>query len=111
MRKLLFKKSEAKSFDAHSDLKVTDYEFGFDSYNACVIELDGTHGPVKNNVSDESLYIIDGEITVDIEGEIITGGKGDIVVMPAGKWRVETGKATALAICNPPYKFEDEEFK
>lgn len=111
MRKILFKRSEAKVFDAHSQLRITDYDFGVDAFNACIIELNGQHGPVRNNVSDETLYIIDGEITVDIEGEIVTGGKGDIILMPAGKWRVETGKATAFSICNPPYKFEDEEFK
>lgn len=111
MSKYHFKDKDEERFDVHEAMKGISCAYESKTYNLCTIILDGKHGPVRNKTITETFYILEGEIAFNIGDEHFTATKGDVVTCPNMVWRELNGKGTFLAICNPPYFEEDQEFK
>lgn len=63
--------------------------------------------------SEELYFILDGEGTMEIDGESKSIGPGDAILIPAGQWHQITAgveKLTFLCCCAPPYSHEDTFF-
>lgn len=91
---------------------LTAYEYGqiIDGKTSfAVVDIDGTHGPVRMNGIDEVLYIIEGRLTISQDGQDYDVCQGDLFHLKAGAWRTEKGKARVLAVCTPPFDPAREE--
>ena len=66
-----------------------------------------------HKLSEEFYFLLEGEGTMEIDGEIREVGPGDAVLIPAGKWH-EIRARTALRFlccCAPPYSHDDTYFE
>ena len=93
--------------------------------------LDKTNAPVQNQslaeavvpvgqpterhyhkLSEEFYFILEGQGTMEIDGEQLPVGPGDAILIPAGTWHQITAAQTLrfLCCCTPPYSHEDTYF-
>lgn len=93
--------------------------------------LDRTNAPVENQslaeasiptggsterhyhmLSEEFYFLLEGEGTMEIDGESQTVGPGDAILIPAGAWHQITAITPLrfLCCCAPPYAHEDTYF-
>lgn len=112
MAKPHIKQSSYERIDVHDDMvaELIETENG-ECFDLCIIHLDGEHGPVHNKTITETFHILEGEITYTIADKTFTAKAGDTVVSKPKIWRHLKGKGKFLAICNPPYQEDDQEFK
>lgn len=77
-----------------------------DAFSLAVVTMDGVYPESGWSVNDrctETMYVQEGELTVDIEEETFTLGVGDILsVVPGRKYRVR-GKATTIDLITPAW--------
>ena len=66
-----------------------------------------------HKLSEEFYYLLDGEGTMEIDGETREVGPGDAILIPAGAWhRIQArGELRFLCACSPPYSHEDTYFE
>ena len=66
-----------------------------------------------HRLSEEFYYVLEGEGTMEIEGEVAVVGPGDSVLIPAGAWhQISSAKGMKfLCCCAPPYAHEDTYFE
>jgi mannose-6-phosphate isomerase-like protein (cupin superfamily) len=93
--------------------------------------LDRTNAPVQNQslaeaivpvgqpterhyhkLSEEFYFILEGQGTMEIDGETREVGPGDAILIPPGAWHqiIATEKLRLLCCCAPPYSHEDTFF-
>jgi mannose-6-phosphate isomerase-like protein (cupin superfamily) len=93
--------------------------------------LDKTNAPVQNQslaeavvpvgqpterhyhkLSEEFYFILEGQGTMEIDGEQLPVGPGDAILIPAGAWHQITAAQTLrfLCCCAPPYSHDDTYF-
>ena len=64
--------------------------------------------------SEEFYFLLEGEGTMEIDGELQKVGPGDAILIPAGRWHQITADDHAglrfLCCCAPPYSHEDTYF-
>jgi mannose-6-phosphate isomerase-like protein (cupin superfamily) len=93
--------------------------------------LDQTNAPVKNQslaeatipvgqptqrhyhkLSEEFYFILEGQGTMEIDGEIRPVCPGDAILIPSGAWHqiTATERLRLLCCCAPPYSHEDTYF-
>ncbi len=66
-----------------------------------------------HKLSEEFYFLLEGEGTMEIDGEIREVGPGDAILIPAGAWH-EIRARTALRFlccCAPPYSHDDTYFE
>jgi mannose-6-phosphate isomerase-like protein (cupin superfamily) len=66
-----------------------------------------------HKLSEEFYFLLEGEGTMKIDGEIREVGPGDAILIPAGAWH-EIRARTALRFlccCAPPYSHDDTYFE
>jgi mannose-6-phosphate isomerase-like protein (cupin superfamily) len=64
--------------------------------------------------SEEFYFILEGEGTMEVDGQRQDVGPGAAVLIPAGAWHQITAAATPLRFlccCSPPYSHEDTFFE
>lgn len=54
----------------------------FANASAAYLEVTGEHGKVKTTISDRVYFVIDGTGDFDLDGEIFTIGKTDVIIVP-----------------------------
>jgi mannose-6-phosphate isomerase-like protein (cupin superfamily) len=66
-----------------------------------------------HKLSEEFYYLLEGEGTMEIDGETREVGPGDAILIPAGAWhRIEARSALRfLCACAPPYSHDDTYFE
>ena len=66
-----------------------------------------------HRLSEEFYFLLDGEGTIEIDGETREVGPGDAVLIPAGSWHQITASSDLrfLCCCAPPYDHEDTYFE
>lgn len=93
--------------------------------------LDCTNAPVRNQslaeaqvpagaatqrhyhcLAEEFYFVLEGEGTMEIDGETRQVGVGDAILIPAGAWHTITAEKALrfLCCCAPPYAHEDTYF-
>ena len=95
--------------------------------------LDATNAPVRNQslaeatlppatatqrhyhrLSEEFYFILEGQATMEIDGETRTVGPGDAILIPPGAWHQITttpdSPVRLLCCCAPPYAHDDTYF-
>lgn len=93
--------------------------------------LDRTNAPVQNQslaeatvpvgkpterhyhkISEEFYFILEGQGTMEIDGETREVGPGDAILIPPGAWHqiTATDKLRLLCCCAPPYSHDDTFF-
>ena len=94
--------------------------------------LDRTNAPVANQslaeatvpvgrpterhyhkLSEEFYFILEGQGTMEIDGEAKSVAPGDAILIPAGAWHqiTATERLRFLCCCAPPYRHEDTYFE
>ncbi len=66
-------------------------------------ELDGSHGPSRNHLSDRIYYLISGRAVVTIDGDTHEIAPGDVVLIPKGAVHAVSGTAHYLVINSPAF--------
>ncbi len=66
-----------------------------------------------HRLSEEFYFLLDGEGSMEIDGETRTVGPGDAVLIPAGAWhRIRAvSDLRFLCCCAPPYSHDDTYFE
>lgn len=65
-----------------------------------------------HKLSEEFYYLLEGEGTMEIDGETREVGPGDAILIPAGAWHQIQARSALrfLCCCAPPYSHEDTYF-
>jgi|TARA_B100000959_G_C14724328_1_gene518266 mannose-6-phosphate isomerase-like protein (cupin superfamily) len=65
-----------------------------------------------HKLSEEFYFLLEGEGTMEIEGESREVGTGDAILIPAGAWHqiTATKDLRFLCCCAPPYSHDDTYF-
>lgn len=65
-----------------------------------------------HKLSEEFYFILEGEGTMEIDGESRPAGPGDAILIPPGAWHQITARTPLrfLCCCAPPYSHEDTYF-
>lgn len=91
-------------------LTITDLfdgkEFAFD---VVVADLDGSHPPVRNSVSDRAYFVIGGEGKISVDDDVYDVTSGDLVSIRAGQVHSLVGSLRYLIITSPPFAPENEQ--
>lgn len=66
-----------------------------------------------HKLSEELYFLLEGEGTMEIDGESREVGPGDAVLIPSGAWHQITARTDLrfLCCCAPPYAHEDTFFE
>lgn len=66
-----------------------------------------------HRLSEEFYFLLDGEGSMEVDGETRTVGPGDAVLIPAGAWhRIRAvSDLRFLCCCAPPYSHDDTYFE
>jgi mannose-6-phosphate isomerase-like protein (cupin superfamily) len=94
--------------------------------------LDSTNAPVKNHsfaeatvptdgaterhyhrLAEEIYFILEGNGTMEVDGEFCPVGPGDAILLPPGAWhQIRAEKELRFIVtCSPPYSHEDTYFE
>ncbi len=65
-----------------------------------------------HKASEEFYFILEGEGTMELDGETREVGPGDAILIPPGAWHTITARADLrlLCCCAPPYSHDDTFF-
>ena len=100
--------------DAHEfslkDIKgwVYNSKEDFANASAAYIEINGTHGKIKNSLSDRIYYILDGTGKFVIDGKIISVEKTDVIIVPKNTPYDYMGKMKLFLVDCPAYDEKTE---
>ena len=68
-----------------------------------------------HRVSEEFYFLVEGEASMEIDGERATVRAGDAVLIPPGAWHqiraTDAGPVRLLVTCSPPWSAEDTLFE
>ncbi len=73
-------------------------------YSMVRTHLDGAHPRMKNTLSNRTYYIIDGNGTFEVDGEIFKLAKGDTLTIPKDTIYKFEGKFDAILISCPAFE-------
>lgn len=95
-----------------SILDLTNAPVSQQSLAEAVLPAGGATERHYHRLSEEIYFILEGEGSMEIDGERRDVGPGDGILIPAGAWHQITARAALsfLCCCAPPYSHEDTFF-
>lgn len=104
---MLYKKTNAQSFEIPGKTVGDIYPSSPKKDQTIAhVKMDGKYpvdGYSLNDICTETIYVLDGNLNIEIEGEIFSAEKDDIcIILPGKKYRI-TGKGEALDLITPQW--------
>lgn len=95
-----------------SILDLTNAPVSQQSLAEAVLPAGGATERHYHRLSEEIYFILEGEGSMEIDGEQRDVGPGDGILIPAGSWHQITARSELrfLCCCAPPYSHEDTFF-
>lgn len=91
---------------------VTEYPSVGDKLDFAIVNVSGQYPPsgrAVNRVSDEIVYINKGNCTINVNGEDVSLGAGDVILVEAGDKFIWAGQVELFITCHPAFTIEQHE--
>lgn len=100
---------KTQKFEHGATCTAFEYPINDKDINLALIELDGrypTEGRAVNEICKELAYVLSGQGSVEVEGEVIELTAGDVVLIEPGEKYFWQGRMKLLMPCTPAWTAE-----